>query len=71
MRPTHETSTIEVRLPSGDFVQTHMERVDVGDVFRIRRPNGVLHCDSFNRTQWTVSAMPHIPCEDVPYYDHE
>ena len=62
MRKIHESSIVEVRLSSGEFVQTHMECVDVGDVFRIRKPDGSLHQDDRQNAIWEVTEMPHIPC---------
>ena len=65
MRPMHETSTPEVRLSSGDFVQVQMACLDVGDVFRIRKPDGTLHHDDRGYTVWAVTEMPNIPCEKL------
>jgi len=57
MRKMHETAMVEVYV-EGLWCQCHMSQVDVGDLFRIRSPDGKLR-----EGAWRCTAIPNIPCQ--------
>lgn len=75
MRPIHETSFPEVRIHWWEtgrevdeelWTQCSLGQLDVGDIFRIRKPDGTLHTDDRGKAQWRVTEIPTVPCEPHP-----
>lgn len=76
MRPNHKTSTPEVLINvkgKKTWVQTHMENIDEGDIFRIRKPDGTLHVDMKTmEIMWKCTQITNIECrrlykEEISY----
>ena len=64
MRLKHESSICEV-LVGSQWHECEMAQLDMGDVFRIRKPNGALHEDSAGMTAWRCLEIPAVQCEPI------
>lgn len=62
MRTQEQTRCLEVK-QGEDWVPAAMGQIDEGDVFRMFNPDGTAVVDQAGKTEWTVTAMPAIPCE--------
>ena len=64
MRRRHESSTCEV-LVDGQWHECPMSRVDAGDVFRVRGPDGRLYRDAAGESVWRCTEAPVVQREAV------